>query len=131
MRPFCIALLDYFNGDASATKVIHREDGHKADIPISIFFRELSEFLPIEHAALDLCLGRVLDIGAGVGPHSLVLQDRGLSVCAIDISPRAVKIMQQRGVTEAYCSDIIGFKEGEGSFDTVLILGRSIGMVVT
>ena len=45
--------------------------------------------------------GKVLDVGAGVGSHALVLQQRGLDVTAMDISASAVTIMKQRGLKMA------------------------------
>lgn len=127
MKPYGLALLDYFNGDTSATLVSYRDDGDKEELPVSVFFRDPSNLLPTEQTALELCRGHVLDVGAGAGPHSLILQDRGLSVCAIDISPEACEVMQKRGVKDVRCVDILDFKAEP--FDTILILGRGIGMV--
>jgi cyclopropane fatty-acyl-phospholipid synthase-like methyltransferase len=78
-------------------------------------------------AALGRCRGRVLDIGAGTGLHSVVLQSRGLMVTAIDISPQAVGIMSERGVGDVQCADILEFDGGP--FDTLVMLGHGIGMV--
>jgi SAM-dependent methyltransferase len=123
------ALVDYFNGDHSATMIMHRDDGQKVELPSKVFFQESTEFSRIEHMALDLCFGRILDIGAGAGPHSLVLQDRGLDVYAIDISTEVVEIMRKRGVKKAECYDV--FKFHGGRFDTLLMLRHGIGMTGT
>ena len=127
MKPYGLALMDYFNGDHSAKITIHRDDGHADEVPIGIFFREPSDFYRPDRAALDLCSGYVLDVGAGAGPHSLVLQERGLSVCAIDISPEACEIMRTRGVKEVYCTDVYDFSGGP--FDTIIMLCRGLGLV--
>jgi len=74
-----------------------------------------------------LCRGKVLDIGAGAGPHSLALQERGLEVTAIDISPHACEIMRKRGIKNIKCSTVYELKEKK--FDTILLMGRSIGFV--
>lgn len=126
-----LALLDFFHGDLSAKVVIHREDGEKSDLSVNDFFRDLPDFFPTEQIALDLCRGRILDVGAGTGLHSLVLQERGFAVWAVDISLEACEVMRRRGVRQVCCADILDFKvEGElDPFDTLLILGRSIGMV--
>ena len=127
VEPYGLALLDFFGGDASAKVIVHRDDGEKGDLPVSIFFREPSGFSAIEQRALDLCRGRVLDAGAGAGCHSLDLQERGVSVCAIDISPQAVEIMRKRGVREVECADLLEYRGGP--FCTILMMLRSIGMV--
>jgi len=49
-----------------------------------------------------------------------------LSVCAVDVSVQACEIMRRKGVREVHCIDIACFDVGR--FDTVLILGRTIGM---
>ncbi len=126
-RPHGRALLDFCNGDTSAEIVVHADDGETEVVPIRVFFRGPSEFSALEEAALDLCRGRVLDAGAGAGCHSLVLQERDLSVCAIDLAPEAVEVMRRRGVKDARCADIFRFQEGP--FDTILLMMNGIGVV--
>ena len=71
----------------------------------------------------------MLDVGAGTGLHSLVLQQNGLWVTAIDISPEAVEIMAHRGVRDVHCANL--FEYQGGPFGTVLMMGQGIGMVET
>ena len=127
MIPFGKALLDYFKGDASAEMVLERDDGLKINLPVSFFFQREENVSPQEWRALDLCEGRVLDVGAGSGLHALVLQERGIDVTAIDISPEAVEIMLKRGVRDVRIGDVFHFPPEP--FDTLLLLGHSIGMV--
>jgi SAM-dependent methyltransferase len=126
MKPYGLSLLDFYNGDTEAVVSTCRDDGWVSVMPASQFFRT-GTCLHIDRAALDNCRGRVLDIGAGTGLHSLYLQNRGLSVCAIDILPEACEIMRGRGLNEVYCMDISEFSAEP--FDTLLILGRGIGIV--
>jgi SAM-dependent methyltransferase len=109
--------------------MVHEEGGETEVVPIRVFFRGPSEFSALEEAALDLCRGRVLDAGAGTGCHALVLQELGLSVCAVDIAPEAVEIMRRRGVRDARCADLFRFQGGP--FDTVLMMMNGIGVVGT
>lgn len=126
-RPHGRALLDFYNGETAAAVVTHADDGETEVVPIRVFFRGPSEFSALEEAALDLCRGRVLDAGAGAGCHSLALQEQGLPVCAIDIAPEAVEVMQRRGVKDARCADIFRFRDGP--FDTLLLMMNGIGVV--
>lgn len=126
MKPYGMALLDYHRGDTSATVAVLRDDGLETALPISVFFRQAQD-LPLDRVALDLCHGRVLDAGAGAGCHSLFLQGQGFPVCAIDVSPEAVRVMRERGVADARESDIMLLQKGR--FDTILMLGHGIGMV--
>ncbi|MFW6243194.1 MAG: class I SAM-dependent methyltransferase [bacterium] len=126
MSPYGKALTDYYQGDDSAEIIYHRDDGHSIKSPVQIFFREESDMSIIEKKALQLCFGDVLDIGAGTGLHSLILQNEGLNVKAIDISPKAVEIMKNRGVKNVECRNIFKY-EGE-KFDTLLMLLHGIGI---
>ena len=129
MERFGAALLGYFGGDSTAELIIRRDDGQAAPLPVSFFFREASGFTPIENAAIGECTGRVLDAGAGTGLHSLILQQRGIPVTAIDISPHAVDVMKRRGLSDVHCADILEFRGAD--FDTLLMLGHGVGMVET
>ncbi|NIM95088.1 MAG: methyltransferase domain-containing protein [Anaerolineales bacterium] len=126
MEPYGQALLDFFNGDVLAKVAVHRDDGFTDDLVPSGFFRKPSGFSPLEQTAMMLCRGYTLDIGAGTGCHSLALQDRGIRVLAIDISPHAIEIMSKRGVKESQKIDVFEFHEGH--FDTLLMM-HGIGMV--
>ena len=127
MEPYGQSLLDFFNGELSAKVVVHRDDGFTDDLPASVFFRKPSDFSPLEQTAMTLCRGYVLDIGAGTGCHSLALQDRGIRVLAIDVSPHAIEIMSKRGVKE--CQHVDVFELHNGPFDTLLMMMHGIGMV--
>ena len=126
MTPYGKALNNYYQGDDSAEIIFHRDDGNSIQLPVKIFFREESEMSNIEKKALELCFDEVLDIGAGTGLHSLILQRNGLNVTAIDISPKAVEIMKDRGVKNSECIDV--FKYDCGKFDTLLMLLHGIGI---
>ncbi len=128
MKPLGLALKDYVQGDEKATLNLYREDGEATALPISVFFRPV-DVSPLEKVALDNCRGRVLDIGAGTGIHGLYLQNKGLTVCGLDILPEACEIMRDRGIKEVFCGSPYEY-EGE-PFDTLLLMGRSIGNVET
>ncbi|MFX1344500.1 MAG: class I SAM-dependent methyltransferase [Promethearchaeota archaeon] len=127
MEPFGLALKDYFEGNKQAKVIFHRDDGLREELYIFPYFRTEKDFSVIEKQAIALCRGKVLDIGAGAGPHSLELQNIGLDVYAIDISSNACEVMKKRGVLNVKCSTVYDLKEK--TFDIILIMGRSIGFV--
>ena len=98
------------------------------EIPLTTLFRSYESMPEIERKALDMAKGRVLDVGAGAGCHSLVLQEKGLDVTAIDISPLSVETMKERGVKKVLELDFFTL---EGQYDTILMLMNGIGIVGT
>lgn len=122
--PHGAALLDCFRGDASAM-LICLQDGARDDVPAAFWLRETID--PLEALALDLCRGRVLDVGAGASLHALALQRRGLDVTGIDISPECVAIMRERGVRNADAADLYDFDGGP--FDTIVNLCNGLDKV--
>lgn len=122
--PHGAALLDCFRGDAAAMLICH-QDGARDDVPAAFWLREAID--PLEGLALDLCRGRVLDVGAGAGLHALELQRRGLDVTAIDISPECVTIMRERGVRNAAAVNLYAFDGGP--FDTIITLCNGLDKV--
>ena len=127
LEPYQVALHAYFHGRSEAQLTIRRDDGVEDSMPMSHFFRQPADFSAIEQAALARCRGSVLDVGAGSGVHSLVLQSKNMAVTAVDISPLAVEIMEQRGVRDVQCVDVFRFLGGP--FDSILLLGHGVGMV--
>ena len=128
MDPMGRAIADYHK-DKKASKLrvfspIFEED----EIPLTTLFRSYESMPEIERKALDLARGKVLDVGAGAGCHSIVLQERGLDVTAIDISPLSVETMKERGVKKVLEQD---FFTMEGQYDTILMLMNGIGIVGT
>ncbi len=124
------AISDYFhNGRAGRLRGCSKlfdED----EIPVPHLFRTFDEMPSLEQKALTMARGRVLDVGAGAGCHALALQERGVDVTAIDISPLSCEVMQQRGIHRVDCCDVTGGMGGE-RFDTLLLLMNGIGMAGT
>lgn len=79
-----------------------------------------------DEIAVGRCTGRVPDIGAGAGSHSLAIQNRGLEVTSVDISAKAVQVMRSRGCRDAGVGDV--FDSYSEPFDTVLVI-LNIGIV--
>ena len=98
------------------------------EIPLQTLFRKYEEMPKIERKALDMAKGKTLDVGAGAGCHSLVLQERGIYVTAIDISPLSVETMKKRGVKKVLEQDFFTL---DGQYDTILLLMNGIGIVGT
>ena len=97
------------------------------DLPVSYLFRNYKEMNALEKKALDLSFGKVLDVGAGAGSHSLYLQNkRNLDVAALDISPKSIEICKARGVKNAVCEDFLKFSNDK--FDTILLLMNGTGI---
>ncbi len=96
-------------------------------IPVEYLFRDFSKMPPIEQVALNNCRGKVLDVGAAAGSHSLWLQKNGFRVTAIDISELACKVMKQRGIEEVLLADFFEY-QNQHKFDTLLLLMNGIGI---
>ena len=128
MKPLGLALVDYVGGEKEATLTLGREDGEEGPLPVAVFFRE-ADAAPLEKVALENCRGRVLDMGAGTGIHSLYLQNKGFSVCAMDISPETCQVMRNRGIKEVFCGGTYEYRAEP--IDTLLLMGRTIGNVET
>lgn len=126
MDTYSQALKNYHEGKEPDFYEIVRDDGYSSIIPLSVFF-DSSTFSEIEFMALDNCKGKVLDIGADAGRHSLELQRRNADITALDISQTAVNIMKNRGVENTIHSDIMDLSST--NFDTLIMLMNGIGMV--
>ncbi|WP_442795056.1 class I SAM-dependent methyltransferase [Pelobium manganitolerans] len=118
-------LKDLYRGAPDLQVWLHNHYGEAEDYPMHMFFRDEQAMPEAETIALDLCKGKVLDVGAGSGNHALVLQNRGFEVTAVDVSAGACEVMKSRGVKDVRCLDVMDFT-GE-RFDTLLLMMNGIG----
>lgn len=125
--PMGRAIADYHKtGKAGKLRVLSSMF-YEDEIPVPTLFRTFAQMPPQEQAAIELCRGRVLDVGAGAGCHSLELQQRGHDVVAIDISELSVQVMKERGID----ARLINFFDETFTekFDTILLAMNGIGIV--
>ena len=122
------AIADYYKTQKANKLRVFSPMFEEDEIPLSTLFRKYEEMPEIERKALDMANGKTLDVGAGSGCHSLVLQEKGIDVTAIDISPLSVETMKERGVKKVIEQDFFTLK---GQYDTVLMLMNGIGIVGT
>ena len=120
------AISDFYFNRSPAKLWVHDEHGPKVEMPVVTYFRNKENLNELEQIAIAECRGRVLDIGAGAGSHALILQDKGVDVMALDISPGNISVMQDRGVNKIVNLDIFEYKSQP--YDTLLLLMNGIGL---
>ena len=70
---FGAALWDYYQFPADQELITWTILTEEDAIPLKYFFREFNQMPAIEQKALELCVGKVLDVGCGAGSHELYL----------------------------------------------------------
>ena len=121
------AIKEYFTTGKATKLRVFSSQFYEDEIPVATLFRTFEQMPPQEKEAVRLCRGRVLDVGAGSGCHSLEIMKRGLDVVAIDISELSVEVMKERGV-DARTVDFFD-KSFDEKFDTILMAMNGIGIV--
>ena len=121
------AIWDYFHNENPEDLQTETSISELDELPVKYLFRDFEEMNKIEKKALKLSRGKVLDIGAGAGSHSLYLQnERNLDITALDISPKAIQVCQLRGIQKAVAQNMLEFS-GE-TYDTILLLMNGTGI---
>ena len=125
--PMGAAIYDYFkNGKAGKLRVFSSQF-EEDEIPVSELFRTYEHMPLLEQTALDMAQGKILDVGAGSGCHSLALKQMGKKSVAIDISPLSVEVMKVRGL-DARLVNLFDTHFVE-RFDTILMLMNGSGII--
>lgn len=125
--PMGQAIYDYFKTGKAAKLRVMSSMFYEDEIPVPTLFRKFDDMPIQEQKAIELCRGRVLDVGAGSGCHSIVLKERGFDVVAIDISQLSVDVMKERGIN---AMNVNYFDETfVEKFDTLLFAMNGIGIV--
>ena len=121
------AIWDYFHKEDPKDLQTETSISELDELPVEYLFRDFEEMNKIEKKALKLSSGKVLDIGAGAGSHSLYLQnEKNLDVTALDISPKSIEVCKLRGIQKAVAQNMLEFS-GE-TFDTILLLMNGTGI---
>lgn len=126
--PMGAAIADYAQHRKANRLRVFSSQFDEDEIPVKELFRTPKEMSALELKALDLAKGKILDVGAGSGCHSLALQEAGKEVDAIDISPLAVETMQKRGIKCARQINLFDEKFCD-RYDTILMLMNGSGIV--
>lgn len=124
--PFGEAIQDYYEKGKAPNIIVNTNYTEDEQIPVSYLFRTEKKMPALEITALKLCKGKVLDIGAAAGCHSIVLQKRGFNITALEISQKAVKVLEKRGIQKVIQKDIYNYSEKK--YDTVLLLMNGAGI---
>lgn len=125
--PMGCAIADFHKNRKAGKLRVLSSMFYEDEIPVPTLFRTFDEMPMQEKKAIELCRGRVLDVGAGSGCHSLELTRRGHEVVAIDISELSVDVMKERGID---ARNINFFDETfREKFDTILMAMNGIGIV--
>lgn len=113
----------------SAVEIIEREDGFIEMGGGISYFSQYDVWPEIQKQAFEYVMGRVLDIGCGAGRHALYCQEVGLDVLAIDTSPLAIKVCQERGLNQAKVLPVTQIRSRLGVWGTILMLGNNFGVL--
>lgn len=99
------------------------------ELPPDYFFRSYKEMPLLERIAIKKCTGKILDVGAGAGCHSIYLQKQKKDVTALEQSQLCCEVMSKIGIEKVINTDVLSFT-GE-TFDTILLLMNGIGIAGT
>lgn len=125
--PMGAAIYDYHKTGKADTLVVRSSMFDDDEIPVADLFRTFKDMPRLEQIALETAQGRILDVGAGSGCHSMELLKMGKEAVAIDISPLSVTVMLERGVPARQ----VNFYDPafDERFDTVLMLMNGTGII--
>ena len=122
-------LLEAFEG-GDVAEIVERDDGYIAvgKLGAALYLAPFRRWPAHHRRAMRLARGRVLDVGCGAGRVCLHLQERGLDVVGIDVSPGAVEVCRRRGVRDARVLSIEDVDASLGPLDTIVMLGNNFGL---
>ncbi|MDQ3192580.1 MAG: class I SAM-dependent methyltransferase [Bacteroidota bacterium] len=123
------ALYDFYKQQSHSDLLLETSYGETETVPLELFLKTPEQFSAIEQFSMDLCKGKILDVGAGSGSQALYLQKKKKDVTVLEISPTLIKLMKERGIINTLNCDI--FKYNVKQFDTLLFLMNGIGIAGT
>lgn len=120
------AILDFKTNNSPEDIITETNISEADEMSVDYLFRSFNEMPKLEKKALQLCKGKVLDVGCGAGCHALYLQENGFEVTAIDISANAIKACELRGLKNARVQNVLNIENEK--FDTIILLMNGTGI---
>lgn len=124
--PFGQAIQDYFIKGKAIDIQVKSNYTENESIPAAHFFRDEKAMPELEKIAFKKCKGKILDVGAAAGCHTLQLQKKGYNITALEKSELSVDVMKKQGIVKVVHADIYEYNERQ--FDTILLLMNGAGI---
>ncbi len=121
------ALHDYWYNNKPEDMITWTNLTGEEVLPVSYLFRSFEQMPVTEQKALQIASGKILDVGAGSGSHSLWLQEQRKKVTALEISPVSSNLMRERGVNKVIQANF--FEYNAEQYDTIMFLMNGVGIV--
>ena len=129
--PMGLAIRDFYENKKTEVLRIFSPQFEEDEFPIAHLFRTFDEMPEVEQKALTLAEGKILDVGAGSGCHTIALYQMGKKeVDAIDISQLSVEVMRSRGIDSVKQLNFFD-TDLQGKYDTLLMLMNGSGIIET
>ncbi|WP_010249679.1 class I SAM-dependent methyltransferase [Myroides injenensis] len=120
------AILDFQTNNSPEHLITETDISEAEEMDVKYLFRSYKEMPKLEKKALNLCKGKILDVGCGAGTHSLYLQQKGFDVTSIDISTNAIQACNLQGIKNTKNIDVLQLHDEK--FDTILLLMNGTGI---
>ena len=130
---FGALLLACWEAGAAPSEVwefVERDDGFLGGGDAARYFAAPEAWGSLDTWACRQAQGRILDLGCGAGRHTLLLQQAGHDVVALDVSPGAIEVCRRRGVLQPLLGTVAELRlAAVAPFDTLLLLGNNLGLL--
>ena len=113
----------------SVIEIVERDDGMINGAPAARYLSGPDQWQPFDLRALEMLDAPTLDVGAGAGRLALALQDRGVPVTALDVSPGAVEVAAARGVRQTVCATVAEHVASGARYDRFALFGNNVGLL--
>ncbi len=110
-------------------EIIERDDGLINGAPAAHYLDPPENWQAHDHRAVARVRGHVLDIGVGAGRVAVPLQERGVRVTGLDVSPGALEVARRRGLVDTVLATVDEHARAGRRYDTFVLLGNNLGLI--
>ncbi len=125
--PLGQAIYNYYTKTDNTPVTVNSSAVESEKLPPDYFFRKYNDMPLLERIAMKKSNGRILDVGAGAGCHSIYLQQQNKEVYALESSELCCKVLKSRGLKNVINTNIFDFTP-QKKFDTILLLMNGTGI---